>query len=36
MADQLAALDWIRFSDEVGHPDREAARAVVARLRAGT
>ncbi len=33
LADQLDALDWVRFSDELGHPDREGARRLVRTLR---
>lgn len=33
IAAQLEALDWIRFSGELGHPDRDAARRVIETLR---
>jgi hypothetical protein len=33
LAAQLEALDWIRFSDELGRPDRTAALALLDSLR---
>jgi hypothetical protein len=36
IAEQLEALDWIRFSGELGHPDRRAAREAIEALRAAT